>query len=225
VLDAKRSMEGERGMKVAFKRRAVVATWPERMLAMAVLATIALALALAIAAAASAQTRSLPNGVPDLLNPDAQREWQAYQAGNLEGNADFPLVMFVNTAGNQPAAVMMALDAQNGTDRWSLASDPIVVIALFSDPNTITRLYADSGFAQSGKASGSYTEVANPNIDTLTGLLQTVARAQHPADQQPGTEQAQRPTEQAHGDQQAQAPTEQHVEDQQAQAGQQSHTQ
>ncbi len=202
-------------MKLAFRRRAVVATWPERMLAMGVLGMVALVLALAVAAAASAQTKNLPEGVPDLLNPDAQHEWQAYQAGNLEGNADFPLVMFVNTAGNQPAAVMMAVDAENGTDQWSLTKDPIVVIALFSDPKTINRIYADSGFTENGKPSGNYTEVANPSIETLTGLLQSVAQAHRP-EQQPDNGQAQ--TDQTPGDQQAQPPaTDQGPGDQQAQ--------
>ncbi len=195
----------------------MVATWPERMLAMGVLGTVALVLALAVAAAASAQTKSLPEGVPDLLNPDAQHEWQAYQAGNLEGNADFPLVMFVNTAGNQPAAVKMAVDAENGTDQWSLAKDPIVVIALFSDPKTITRLYADSGFTQNGKPSGNYTEVPNPSVETLTGLLQSMAQAHRP-EQQPDNGQAQ--TGQAPGapgDQQSQPQSQPPADQQQVQ--------
>ncbi len=202
-------------MKLAIRRRAVVATWPERVLAMAVFGTVALMLALAVAAAASAQTKSLPEGVPDLLNPDAQHEYQAYQAGNLEGNADFPLVMFVNTTGKQPAAVMMAVDAQNGTDHWSLASDPIVVIALFSDPQTITRLYTDTGFTQSGKPSGDYTEVPNPSVETLTGLLQSVAQAHQP-EQQPDNAQAQRPTDQGSGDQQSQQQSQPPADQQQA---------
>ncbi len=186
-------------MKMAFRRRAIMATWPKRMLAIARCSMIALALT--VAGAASAQARSLPDGVPDLFNPDAKGEWQAYQAGNLDGNADFPVVIVVNTAGKQPAAVLMAVDAQNGSDHWSLASDPIVVIALFSDPHTITRVYADSGFSQSGTPSGSYTDVANPSPDTLAGLLQSLPQASR--GQQPGDEQAQRPNDHTPGAQPA----------------------
>lgn len=125
-----------------------------------------------------------PDGVPDLLSPETQAQWQSYQLGNVEGNPDFPILVFLNKAEEQPAAVMVAVNAQNGRDTWSLTSDPAILIALFSDPQTITRLYYDAGFAQDGQASGRYTEIANPEPDRLAEVMSAIVHNQRPdADQ------------------------------------------
>jgi hypothetical protein len=164
-------------MRSVHKRRVAVATWPERAAAIALFGSIALAIVF-IAGLASAQVQPrLPEGVPDVLSSRSP-EWHAVQVGNVDGNPDFPVIVFVNTMGAQPAAVMLALDAQNGTDRWSLASDPVVLIALFADQNTVTRLYFDTAFGQTGRASGQYTEVDQPNLDGLTTLLHTMTQTQ-----------------------------------------------
>jgi hypothetical protein len=177
-------------MRSAQKRRLAAATWPERAVAIAVFGSIALTI-LFIAGLASAQAQSrFPDGVPDVLSPRSPAEWRAVQVGNVDGNPDFPVIVFVNTTGAQPAAVMMALDAQNGTDRWSLASDPVVLIALFADPNTITRLYFDTAFGQTGRPSGQYAEVDQPNLEGLTTLLYSMTQAHDSADQ-PSETQAQ----------------------------------
>lgn len=96
----------------------------------------------------------LPDGVPELLNPRIRASWHAYVLGNLEGDPDFPIIVYLNVPDGAPAAVMMAIDARNGTSTWSLASDPVILIAVFAGPQTLTRLYYDQGFADDGRPSG-----------------------------------------------------------------------
>lgn len=139
---------------------------------------VVLGLALSPPAVARAQSQGrLPDGVPDLLSP--QSDWQSYQVGNLEGDPDFPLIMFLNNKGSAPAAVMVAIDARNGKSSWSLESDPAILIALFADSETLSGLYYDQGFTEAGHPSGQYTKVADPNVKSLPLLLKSVAEAQH----------------------------------------------
>jgi hypothetical protein len=124
----------------------------------------------------------LPDGVPDLF--DDTEEWQPYQVGNVAGDSDFPLLMFLHDKGAdkgaaQPAAVLLAVDAQNGSDHWSLASDPVIVIALLADPETITRIYYDAGFAQQGQPSGEYKTADAADRETLRALLMSLTKARH----------------------------------------------
>ncbi len=139
--------------------------------------SLLLSVVLALSAAVQAEGR-LPDGVPDLLNPRVLASWQPYLLGNLEGNPDFPLVLYVNESGSAPAAVVMAIDARNGASTWSLASDPVIVIAVFADPQTVTRLYYDQGFAKDGRASGQYGKIAQPDSATLPALLGWVLHLQ-----------------------------------------------
>ncbi|HTU00941.1 MAG TPA: hypothetical protein VMG58_03960 [Candidatus Sulfotelmatobacter sp.] len=120
-----------------------------------------------------------PYGVPDLLNPQTQGDWQSYQVGNLEGDPDFPLVIFLNQSGGAPAAVMIAIDARNGKSSWSLDSDPAILIALFADPKTLTGLYYDEGFTEAGRPSGHYAKITDPDSGALPLLLKSVVQAQH----------------------------------------------
>jgi hypothetical protein len=144
------------------------------------LLVLALGLSLAVSGLARAQSQaSLPEGVPDLLNPQSQTEWQSYQVGNLEGDPDFPLVMFLNKAGSAPAAVMVAIDARNGKSSWSLGADPAILIALFADPRTLTGLYYDEGFTEAGHSSGQYAKIPDPDPEALPSLLKSVVQAQH----------------------------------------------
>jgi hypothetical protein len=121
----------------------------------------------------------LPDGVPDLLDPRIVAGWQPYVLGNLRGDPDFPLVVYVNKSGNGPAAVMMAIDARNGTSGWSLASDPIIAIAVFADAQTLTRLYYDQGFAEDGRPSGQYGKITGPDPAALAALSRWAAQLQH----------------------------------------------
>jgi len=117
---------------------------------------------------------TLPGGVPNLFDPAVRAHYQPTLVGNLLANPDLPLVMLINTTGTQPEAVVVALDARNGTDTWSLRTDPIVLIALFADPATMTDLYFDSGFLEQGTASGSFQSVPEP-LKTLPDLLHALA--------------------------------------------------
>src|SRR3974390_2636142 len=63
---------------------------------------------------------ALPGGVPHLLDPKVRAQYEPTFMGNLLANPDFPLVLLVNTSGTHPGAVLVALDARNGTDTWSL---------------------------------------------------------------------------------------------------------
>jgi hypothetical protein len=139
---------------------------------------MALALVLLVAVSAPAIAQGpLPDGIPNVFDPKIRDDYQPYQVGNLEGNPDFPVVLFMAREGKAPAAVVVALDARNGKGTWSLTSDPVILIAVFSDPKTVTGVYLDSGFAQRGAASGSYTKVKDLDGDSLPKALKSVANA------------------------------------------------
>jgi hypothetical protein len=176
-------------MKSHVRGRSRTATWPERALAIALLSAVALAFMLAIAAVAPAAAPArLPEGVPDVESLGAPGEWRVYQGQNLQGNPDFPLLMFVNNAGRQPAAVLMVLDAQNGTQQWSMTSDPIIMVALFADPETVTRVYCDAGFLQAGRASGEYAPVSVGDLQGLATFLSSLVPVRDPSGAQPRAE-------------------------------------
>lgn len=139
--------------------------------------SLVLRVALALPAVVQAAGR-LPDGVPDLLDPRAVGSWQPHVLGNVKGDPDFPLVVYLNKSGNGPAAVMMVIDARNGTSRWSLASDPVIGIAVFADSQTLTRLYYDQGFAEDGRASGQYGKITGPDSAALSALARWAAHLQ-----------------------------------------------
>jgi hypothetical protein len=146
-----------------------VAPWP-----VALALTVLLAMGFPLVALAQG---ALPDGVPNVLDPDIRQSYQPYQVGNLEGNPDFPVVSFMARAGQSPAAVLVAVDARNGRESWSLASDPIILIAVFSDARAVSSVYLDSGFARQGAPTGVYTKLTEGNADTLPRLLRTIAAA------------------------------------------------
>jgi hypothetical protein len=120
---------------------------------------------------------TLPDGVPNVLDPKIRDHYQPYQVGNLENNPDFPVVVFMARGSQAPAAVMVALDARNGKESWSLATDPIILIAVFADRKTVSGVYLDRGFTQQGAASGTYTHMEDLNGDSLPRVLRSVAAA------------------------------------------------
>lgn len=117
---------------------------------------------------------TLPGGVPNLFDPAVRAQYQPTLVGTLLANPDLPLVMLIHTTGTHPEAVVVALDARNGTDTWSWRTDPIVLIALFADPATMTDLYFDSGFLEQGTPSGSFQSVPDP-LQKLPDLLHALA--------------------------------------------------
>ena len=105
---------------------------------------------------------ALPGGVPNLLDPIVRAQYKPTFMGNRVANPDFHVVLLVNTTGIHPGAVLVALDARNGTDTWSCSTDPIVLIAPFADPATITDAYIDRGLREQGTPSGSFQNVPDP---------------------------------------------------------------
>ncbi len=116
----------------------------------------------------------LPGGVPNLYDPKVRAQYEPTVVGNLLSNPDFPMVMLVNTTGTDPGAILIALDARNGSDSWSLSTDPIILIALFADPSTITGLYFDNGLLTQGTPSGSYENIPNPR-EMLPNILHALS--------------------------------------------------
>jgi hypothetical protein len=118
---------------------------------------------------------TLPAGVPNIYDPGVQAHFQPVEVGNLRDNPDFPVLLLVNTTGEQPQALLLGLDARNGTDAWSLTTDPIILIMVFSDQTTIQGSYVDTGFVDAGKASGDYAAVDAESLRALPDLLKEVA--------------------------------------------------
>jgi len=133
---------------------------------------------LAVASApAWADQAALPEGVPNIFDAEVRAHFEPVAVINLRGNPDFPMLLLVNKAGEQPQAMAVGLDARNGKDTWSLASDPIILIVLFSDPSTISAVHVDAGFSEQGKPSGTYMAVDNPGSLTLPDVFKTIVAA------------------------------------------------
>jgi len=149
---------------------------------------IVAALALALPGLAQAGEIRLPDGIPNLTDPQVGAGWQMFQVGALDHDPDFPLVVFMNVTGNQPAAMLFAVDARNGKETFSLVSDPVILVAVFADPQTVTRIYYDEGFSGDGHPSGEFTQSPNPSQESLIHLLTTIVKPEdHP-----------QPTQEAH---------------------------
>lgn len=119
----------------------------------------------------------LPSGVPNVFDPEVRARFQPVGVANLRGNPDFPVLILQNTAGGQPQIMLLGLDARNGKDSWSLASDPIILIVLFADPETILGAHVDAGFAERGKPSGQFMTLADPTSPGLSDLLRSITLA------------------------------------------------
>ena len=122
---------------------------------------------------------TLPADVPNIYDPEVRAQFQPVGVANLLGNPDLPVVLLLNIAGEQPQALLIGLDARNGKETWSLATDPIILIVVFADGTMIQGLYVDTGFADLGKASGIYAAVDVGEISSpvLPDLLKAVAEA------------------------------------------------
>jgi hypothetical protein len=132
---------------------------------------VALPLSLALPLCASAR---LPEGVPDLLAPQAAFEWHAVHVGDVHGDADLPVLLVTNTRGHEPAAMLIGLDARNGTEAYALESDPVIFVALLADPQTITTLYYDTGFAAAEQPSGQFRRIAHPAPGELPDFVRSI---------------------------------------------------
>ena len=117
---------------------------------------------------------ALPADVPNIFEPAVRAQFQFAGAFSLKGNSDFPMLLVVNTAEGQPKAMALGLDARNGEETWSLASDPIILIVLFSDPWTVQSVHVDTGFFEHNKPSGTYQTVADPTSSRLRDLFRRI---------------------------------------------------
>jgi hypothetical protein len=115
---------------------------------------------------------ALPAGVPNLLDPAVRASFQHVWVANLQRNPDFPVVALVNTTGEGPPLLLLALDARNGSDTFSLAADPIILIMVVGRASTIRDAYVDIGFVNRGVASGTYAAVDPENASALPELLE-----------------------------------------------------
>ena len=133
---------------------------------------------LAVASApAWADQAALPEGVPNIFDAEVRAHFEPVAVINLRGNPDFPMLILTHKAGEEPQAMVIGLDARNGKDTWSLASDPIILIILFSDPSTISAVHVDAGFSEKGKPSGIYMAVEDPGSLTLPDVFKSLAAA------------------------------------------------
>ena len=132
-------------------------------------------LVLVAAVPAGAGAPALPAGVPDIYDPVVRTHFQGVPVANLQGNPDFPVVALVNTTGEEPRALLLGLDARNGTDTFSLITDPIILILVLADPATVQDVYVDIGFAERGRASGTYAAVDPVNASALLELLKAAS--------------------------------------------------
>ena len=129
---------------------------------------------LVAAVPAGAGPPALPAGVPNLLDPAVRAHFQRVPVANLQGNPDFPVVLLVNTTREESRVLLLGLDARNGTDTFSLTTDPIILVMVFADPATVQDVYVDIGFADRGQASGTYAAVDEANLSVLPELLKAV---------------------------------------------------
>lgn len=117
---------------------------------------------------------ALPAGVPNIYDPEVRDHFQPVGVANLRGDPDFPVVILVNTTRERPEALLLALDARNGKNTWSLTTDPIILIVVFTDETTLQGLYVDTGFVDLGKPTGNYSSVDEVNFPALPDLLKAL---------------------------------------------------
>lgn len=144
--------------------------------AMMRIAAFFLAIPLLAASPGWAAQTALPSGVPNIFDPDVRAKFQPVAVVNLRGDPDFPVLVLVNTVveDGKPQAMLLGLDARNGKETWSLATDPIILIVLFADPFTIMSVHVDVGFSEAGRPSGDFQLLDAPDASTLPDLLRAV---------------------------------------------------
>jgi len=140
------------------------------------LGLLLLGLALGCALPAEAGQSPLPPGVPNIFDRSVRMQFEIAAVVNLRGNPDLPvLVVWHKQADGRPQVLLLALDARNGRQTWSLATDPIVLIVAFASPRTVLGIHVDSGFLERGRASGTYTTRDPSSPLALPGILREVA--------------------------------------------------
>jgi hypothetical protein len=131
-------------------------------------------LVLVAAVPAWAGASALPAGVPNLLDPAVRAHFQRVWVANVRGNPDFPVVALVNTTGEEPRVLLLGLDARNGANTFSLATDPIILVMVVARAIPIQDAYVDIGFVNRGLASGTYAAIDPENASALLEVLEAV---------------------------------------------------
>ena len=129
---------------------------------------------LLVASPAWAGAPALPAGVPNIFDPAVRAQFQAVGTANLQNNPDLPVLLFVKITGDEPQVLLLGFDARNEKDTWSLTTDPIILIGVFTDATTSRDVFLDTGFVDGGKASGTFAAMDPANASTLAELLKAV---------------------------------------------------
>jgi hypothetical protein len=99
------------------------------------LGLLVLGLSLLVVLPAVAGQSPLPSGVPNIFDRSIRSQFELVGVVNLRGNPDIPvLVVLHKQPGGQPRAMLLALDARNMRQTWSLATDPIILIVVYASP-------------------------------------------------------------------------------------------
>ncbi len=133
---------------------------------------VALAIGVMLPGWGYAATR-LPEGVPNILDPEAAQEWHAVHIGDVHGDGDLPVLLVTSIQGERPA-MLIGLDSRNGTEEYSLESDPVIFVALLAGPQTVTTLYYDTGFAAMEQPSGQFRRIAHPTPGEMPDFVRSI---------------------------------------------------
>ena len=112
-----------------------------------------------------------PQGVPDLTDPAVLKQFVPVSLSGLNGDPDFPVLLFARRGEGVPQFLLLIVDARNGKETWSLREDAAVFYALFADPTTIHRAYLDKGFAATGAPSGEFVAAGPETAEDLVARL------------------------------------------------------
>ncbi len=137
------------------------------------LALLTVALAIGLTLPREVFASRLPEGVPNLFAPEVAQEWHAVHVGDVRGDGDFPVLLVTDKRGEAPA-MLIGLDARNGTKGYSLESDPVIFVAMLADPQTITTLYYDTGFAATEQPSGEFRRIAHPTPGQVPDFVRSI---------------------------------------------------
>ena len=115
----------------------------------------------------------LPEGMANLPAAQAVPEWKGVLVGNIRDDGDLPVLLMVDPQGQAPA-ILIGLDARNGTEEYSLLTDPALFVAVLTDVGSIATLYYDVGYAVRGTPSGEFREIAHPAPDDLPPFVRSI---------------------------------------------------
>ncbi len=117
-----------------------------------------------------------PPGVPNLTDPQVQRELVLVTVSLLDGDPDFPVLLLARASEGPGQFLLVLVDARNGKDTWSLAEDRAVLFMLLSESATVLETYLDEGFAADGTPSGRFRAAGPDQVAELMAKLRAARR-------------------------------------------------